>query len=157
MYLDRNDFIVLDGNQGEWVSSSFLEWQIPNYYFKHLEKNDDIYVSLYRAQFLDPSAITAPAFQNAEIITNLPLQNQSNTSSEFVLDIIDIVTDYDNNSLTPVNYSDKKEFFKVSQFNSIRIGVKHDGAYLDMSGAEKANTKFIIKIVYHKRHHEHNI
>ena len=141
----KTDYMVLDGTNGNW-DGFFLEWQIPAYFFKHLGKDDEITVCLKRCQFIGLNAITDPIMCNCEIITDLPLLNQSNTNNAYVLDIVDIKADTINNAIVPLN-NGNDFIFNVSKFNSIKIGVLFESNFINLSSS-KTDTKFILKIEY---------
>ena len=111
--------------------------------------HDDIYMKLVSINFRIPTVGNDAVDGSCLIDTNLSFGNLSPTSGNA---IISIVETYLHTSSGNIQYVSPKQpqhdiRLKASKFNTIQLGVKYDGVYMDLS-ENQANFTAVLEIEY---------
>ena len=147
----KKDYIVLKGADATYTNSR-LQWNIqPNAFYRNMSQDghDDIYMKLVSINFRVATTDNNSVDGSCLIDTNLSFGNLSPTSGNA---IISIVETYLHTSSGNIQYVSPKQpqhdiRLKASKFNTIQLGVKYDGVYMDLS-ENQANFTAVLEIEY---------
>lgn len=142
------DYIVLDGNNSNAVDD-YLEWQIPNYYFRNMKQNEKLEISLIKSIFVATTAQLplSGVLESCEIVSDINFKNQNNTGSVNVLTVYDVLYLPESTYFVPQNVTSNPLYLECVPFSSIKIGVIYDNAYADLS-TDKNKVRFILALKY---------
>ena len=147
----KKDYIVLKGADATYTNSR-LQWNIhPNAFYRNMSQDghDDIYMKLVSINFRIATADNDAVDGSCLIDTNLSFGNLSPTSGNAIISIVETYLHKSNGNTQYVSPKQPQHdiILKASKFNTIQLGVKYDGGYMDVS-ENQANFTAVLEIEY---------
>jgi hypothetical protein len=149
--MERVDYIVLDGINSTWDSTTYkANWDIGDYMFKQYKDDDEVFISLHSCDFT--ASVEYPSSSVIEVyMSDVSIKNQENTNREDVLSIREgtILLRSAVYYMSPKNNNGTDMMLNVNKFYKIKLGVVYHGAYIDINEFQKF--MFVLKVSYKKR------